>query len=207
MIYTLIRLESNDRDAAVLSTVNSLSVNSIRYYSSTYTAMKTRYFYNPYSSIINCYISANTSYLCRDSSCACFQVLGINRYGRILKIYCIHFADETVKPIVILHVKFYQKINDIRHRFKYNFLLAKREERATEKYMNVTDLCFKCIFLSHSKLPKVNGQDIYIACRLMNHALDGQNQAFWNKYTYVDRLLLLLIVYMIYLCACFLLSI
>ena len=117
--------------------------------------------------------------LCRDSSCACFRVAANTyRYGRILKIYYIIEFDEeqqgAIHDPVILHVRYYQPLNDNQHRFKYATILAKNENRVPEEYISATKVFYKCIFLTHSKLPTVHGQHIYVAFKLMNHTrIDG----------------------------------
>lgn len=93
-----------------------------------------------------------------------------------MNMYYIQFNEGQGTPDdpVILRVRYYKRLNDDRHRFKYATILAKKETGASEQYISVTKLWYKCIFLTHSKLFTVNGQHIYVAFKLMNHTrIDG----------------------------------
>ena len=87
------------------------------------------------------------------------------------------FDDQDLEPIVIANVELYQELIDPRQRFKYYTVLAK-SRRAPQSFLNVQKISCKCVFFSHSRLPQVSGQNIYLACGLLNHALDGNNQVF-----------------------------
>ena len=89
-------------------------------------------------------------------------------YGRILNFYvCRINTHQRNEEYFIAKINIYPKIVDQRKQFKYYTILAK-SARTVEKFVNVATIRRKCIFLSWSELPKVNGQDIYLAKILLN---------------------------------------
>lgn len=111
--------------------------------------------------------------ICRDSSCASFNIANTEKFGRITKFYIVRGLGH-IRYSYLATIKLYPQIHDPNQTFKYYTILA-YTARPTEIIIDITtDINYKCIFLQQSKFGRINGQSIILARRLLVHAFDKQ---------------------------------